>query len=207
LYRAYQQYAEAVERWRKEDYPQIRKLAKRAGATIYFEDELAVRSDYHSGMTWAAVGKTPVVKATGARFRVNLISAISAQGALRFMVTDKRLTAAVFIEFLKRLLHGAEAPIFLILDGHPVHRSTKVKKFVASTDGMLCLFFLPSYSPELNPDEMVWNHLKRHGIGKTAVTGPDNLKRKVIAHLRSLQMLPELVRSFFRERHVLYASA
>ena len=77
---------------------------------------------------------------------------------------------------------------------------------MASTDGKLCLFFLPSYSPELHPDEMVWNHLKRHGVGKTAVTGPDDLKRKVIAHLRSLQKLPELVRSFFRERHVRYAS-
>ena len=207
LYRAYQQDADAVERWRQEDYPQIKKLAKREGATIYFEDESAVRSDYHSGTTWAAVGKTPVVKATGARFRVNMISAISAKGALRFMVTDKRLTAAVFIEFLKRLLHGAETPIFLILDGHPVHRSSKVKKFVASTDEKLRLFFLPSYSPELNPDEMVWNHLKRHRVGKTAVTGPDDLKRKVIAHLRSLQKLPELVRSFFRERHVRYASA
>ena len=206
LYRAYQQDAEAVERWRREEYPVIKKVAKREGATIYFEDESAVRSDYHSGTTWAEVGKTPVVKVTGARFRVNLISAISAQGALRFMVTDKRLTAAVFIEFLKRLLHDAERPVFLILDGHPVHRSSKVKKFVVSTDGQLRLFFLPSYSPELNPDEMVWNHLKRHRVGKTVVTGSDDLKRKVIAHLRSLQKLPNVVRSFFRERHVRYAS-
>jgi transposase len=207
LYRAYQQDAQAVERWRQEEYPAIKKQAKRLGATIYFEDESAVRSDYHSGTTWAPVGKTPVVRATGARFRVNLISAISAQGALRFMVTDKRLTAPVFIDFLKRLLHGARAPVFLILDGHPVHRSAKVRKFAASTDGQLHLFFLPTYSPELNPDELVWNHLKRHRVGKTAVTGPDDLKRKVIGFLRSLQKLPAIVRAFFQEQHVRYASA
>jgi transposase len=175
-------------------------------ATIYFEDESAIRSDYHRGTTWAPVGNTPVVRATGARFRVNLISAISAQGALRFMVTEQRLTAAVFIEFLKRLLHGAKAPVFLILDGHPVHRSVKVRKFVAATEGRLRLFFLPPYSPELNPDELVWNHLKRHRVGKTTVTGHDDLKRKVIGFLRSLQKLPAVVQAFFHEQHVRYVS-
>ena len=152
------------------------------------------------------MGKTPVVRGTGARFRVNLISAISAQGALRFMVTKERLTGTVFIEFLKRLIHDADKPVFLILDGHPVHRSAKVKKFVDSTNGGLRLFFLPPYAPELNPDELVWNHLKHHRVGKTAVTGPDDLKRKVIAFLRSLQKLPAIVSAFFHEQHVRYAA-
>ena len=94
-----------------------------------------------------------------------------------------------------------------MLDGHPVHRSAKVRKFAESTDGQLRLFFLPSYSPELNPDELVWNHLKRHRVGKTAVTGPDQLKRMVIGFLRSLQKLPHIVRALFQERHVSYAAS
>ena len=207
LLRAYQQDPQRVERWKSEEYPSIKKLAKQVGATIYFADESAVRSDYHSGTTWAPVGKTPVIGTTGARFRVNLISAISAQGALRFMVTKERLTAEVFVDFLKRLLHGADAPTFLILDAHPVHRSAKVRRFVASTNGQLRLFFLPPYSPELNPDELVWNHLKRHRVGKTAIAGPDDLKRKVISFLHSLQKLTTVLRAFFHERHVRYVLA
>lgn len=207
LRRAYQRDPDAVRRWKEEEYPAIQKWAKRSGASIYFADESAVRSDYHSGTTWAPVAQTPVVPTTGARFSVNLISAVSARGTLRFMVIEGRLVAEVFIEFLRRLLHGAPAPVFLILDRHPVHRSSKVLEFVESTRGQLRLFYLPSYSPELNPDELVWNHLKHHRIGKTRVEGPDQLKRRVIGFLRSLQKLPYVVRGFFRERHVRYATS
>ena len=207
LRRAYQQNPEAVEQWREETYPQIKRLAKRVGATIFFEDESSVRSDYHSGTTWAPRGKTPVVSSTGARFSVNLVSAVSAQGALRFMLVEGRFNAAVFIDFLKRLLNDTDRPVFLIVDGHPVHRAVKVKRFVSSTEGQLQLFLLPSYSPELNPDELVWNHLKRHRVGKATIAGPDHLKRLVLSHLRSLQKLPAIVRGFFRESHVRYAAA
>ena len=204
--RAYQRDAEAVERWTTEEYPAIQKLAKREKATIYFGDEAAVRSDYHSGTTWAPKGQTPVVEATGARFRLNLISAISAKGLMRFMTIDDRLTAANFITFLKRLLHNAQEPIFLIVDRHPVHRSAKVRNFVASTDGRLRLFFLPSYSPDLNPDELVWNHLKRHRVGKSDFKGPRQLKERVLTYLQSLQRLPHILRGFFRASTVRYAA-
>jgi len=206
LRRAYQQNAEAVEQWRQETYPQIKRMAKRVGATIFFEDEASVRSDYHSGTTWAPIGQTPVVSSTGARFSVNLISAISAQGALRFMLVQGRFNAAVFVNFLKRLLSDMDQHVFLIVDGHPVHRAAKVKRFVASTNGRLQLFFLPSYSPELNPDELVWNHLKRHRVGKAMIAGPDHLKALVLNHLRSLQKLSAIVRGFFHEPHVRYAA-
>ena len=206
LRRAYQQNAEAVEQWRQETYPQIKRMAKRVGATIFFEDEASVRSDYHSGTTWAPIGQTPVVSSTGARFSVNLISAISAQGALRFMLVQGRFNAAVFVNFLKRLLSDIDQRVFLIVDGHPVHRAAKVKRFVASTNGRLQLFFLPSYSPELNPDELVWNHLKRHRVGKAMIAGPDHLKALVLNHLRSLQKLSAIVRGFFHEPHVRYAA-
>ena len=142
------------------------------------------------------------MSSTGARFSVNLVSAISAQGALRFMLVEGRFNAAVFIDFLKRLLNDSARPVFLVVDGHPVHRAAKVKRFVASTKGQLQLFFLPSYSPELNPDELVWNHLKRHRIGKATITGPDHLKRLVLSHLHSLQKLPAIVRGSFHDSHV-----
>ena len=204
--RAYQQDAEAVERWKTEEYPAIRNLAKKEQATIYFGDEAAVRSDYHSGTTWAPKGETPVVEATGARFRVNLISAISAKGLMRFMTIEDRLTAENFITFLKRLVHNASSPIFLIVDRHPVHRSAKVRDFVASTDGRLRLFFLPSYSPDLNPDELVWNHVKRHRVGKSSFKGPRQLRERVLTYLQSLQRLPHIVRGFFRAPSMRYAA-
>lgn len=211
LYRAYQQNPEAVARWREEEFPAIRAAAKAEGATIYFADEAGIRSDYHAGTTWAPVGRTPVVRATGARFSVNMLSAVSAQGALRFTVHEGTVNAAVFIDFCKRLLHDAEqiggGPVYLIVDGHPAHRAKATTAFVASTDGRLKLFFLPGYSPELNPDEWVWKNVKHDRIGKTGVTSQDDLKSKVISALRRLQKLPALVRGFFRDPHLRYITA
>ncbi len=206
LRRAYQQDKDRVEAWLQDEYPKIRAMARRKGATIYFADEASIRSDSHSGTTWAPKGKTPVIESTGARFSLNLISAISARGLMRFMTIDGRLNSDKFIEFLKRLLFNAEGPIFMIVDGHPVHRSGKVKNYVNSTEGKLRLFFLPPYSPELNPDELVWNHVKNHRIGKQSIKGPDDLKVKVLRCLRSLQRLPNKIKGFFREPHVRYAT-
>lgn len=207
LRRAYQQDPEAVDRWVNEEYPQIRKLAKREKAEIYFADEASVRSDYHSGTTWAPRGQTPVVASTGARFSLNLVSAVSPRGEMRFMTVKGRMNAATFIEFLQRLIKGAERPVFLVVDGHPTHRAVKVKKFVASTKGMLRLFFLPSYSPELNPDESVWNYLKNHHVGKATITGPDQFRALVLGTLRRIQKMPALVRSFFGQRELRYITA
>jgi hypothetical protein len=154
LHRAYQQNPEAVGRWKNEEYPAIRAQAEAEGATIWFADEAGIRSDYHAGTTWSPVGQTPQVKNTGARYSVNMISVVSAKGALRFAVYDGTTSAATFIDFCKRLLHDAAGPVYLIVDGHPAHRATATKEFAASTQGRLRLFFLPGYSPELNPDEM-----------------------------------------------------
>jgi transposase len=204
LRRAYQQDKEAVERWVKEEYPEIRKLAKREKAQILFADEASVRSDHHSGTTWAPRGKTPVVPTTGARFRLNLVSAVSPRGDMRFMTVNGRMNAGKFIEFLQRLMKGANRPVFLIVDGHPTHRAVKVKKFVASTEGKLRLFFLPPYSPELNPDESVWNYVKNHHVGKAMISGPDQFRPLVLGTLRRLQKMPALVRSFFEQKELRY---
>jgi transposase len=207
LHRAYQQNPDAVEAWKTEQFPAIRAEAKNAGATVYFADEAGIRSDYHAGTTWAPVGQTPVVANTGARHSINMLSAVSAQGALRFMLHDGTVNASVFIEFCRRLLKDAPGPVFLIVDGHPSHRANATKQFVAGTEGRLRLFFLPGYSPELNPDEWVWKNVKADRIGRIGVTSKDDLKTKATGALRRLQKLPALVRGFFRDPHLAYITA
>ncbi|MFL6221746.1 MAG: transposase [Actinomycetes bacterium] len=113
----------------------------------------------------------------------------------------------MFIDFCRRLLDDTPGPVFLVLDGHPVHRCKAVKQFAASTDGRLRLFFLPGYAPELNPDEWVWKQVKHDRIGRAGVTGPKDLKAKALAALHRLQKLPEVVRSFFRDPNLRYITA
>lgn len=174
LFRACQQDPERVEQWQQELFPALRERARQQGGVIYFLDESGVRSDHHAGTTWAPVGKTPVVRTTGARFSLNVIGAITPRGEFRFMTYAGTMHTEVFIDFLRRLLKDEEeCPIHLVVDGHSVHRSRAVKKFVQATEGKLELHFLPPYSPELNPIEQVWNHAKNHQIGKQPITGPD----------------------------------
>ena len=207
LHRAYQQNPEAVGRWKDEEYPAIRAQAEAQGATIWFADEAGIRSDCHAGTTWSLVGQTPQVKNTGARYSVNMISVVSAKGALRFAVYEGNTSAATFIGFCKRLLHDAPGPVYLIVDGHPAHRATATKQFAASTQGRLKLFFLPGYSPGLNPDEWVWKNVKHDRIGKTGVTSKQDLKARAIGALRRLQKRPRLVRAFFADPHLRYITA
>lgn len=206
LWRAYQQDGSRVEQWLKKEYPRIRALAKREKAEIYFEDESGVRSDFHSGSTWALRGHTPVVRVTGQRFSLNMISAVSPRGALRFMVVKGGVGAAVFIRFLKRLIHGAKRPIFLIVDGHPAHRAKAVTRYVSTVSQRLRLYFLPAYSPELNPDEQVWNDVKNNAVGRSRLENPEDLHRTVVGRLRFLQKSPARVRSFFQMPETRYAA-
>jgi len=205
LYRAIEQDPERVRQWREEEYPGIRRQAQQQRAEIYFGDEAGVRSDCHAGTTWGAKGQTPVVVSTGQRNSVNMISAVSARGHLRFMLTKGRVNGPVFVEFLKRMMHHAQRPIFLILDGGSFHHSRPVRDYVESLGGKLQLFFLPPYSPELNPDEQVWNYVKHHGVAKAALHSRDDLKKFVLARLHSLQRLPWTIRMFFLTPDTQYA--
>jgi len=204
LFRAYQKSPEAVEQWKQTVFPVIKKRAAKLGATIYFQDESGIRSDFHSGTTWAPKGQTPVIEVTGARFSLNMIGAIDMRGQLRFVVVKGSVSGEQICDFLIRLMHNAEKPVFLIWDGHPTHRAKKVKQCIASFEGKLEVYTLPSYSPELNPTEQVWNNVKNHGIGRKKVFGPDQLKSMVIGHLRRLQKLPSIVKSFFRHPECKY---
>ena len=203
LYQAWQQDAVLVRTWEQETFPAIRREAKAAGAVVFFADESGLRSDYHTGTTWAPKGETPVVSATGRRFSFNMISAVSPRGDFRFMIHEGTVDSDVFITFLKRLLIGSEQPVFLIVDGHPVHKSAAVKRFIAEQNGRLKLFFLPPYSPHLNPDEQVWAHVKRK-VSRKLVTDKAEMKRLAIGALRSIQKLPGLVRNFFRQPECQY---
>lgn len=206
VWRAYQQKPEVVQQWLDKEYPRIRSMARRMKAQIFFGDEAGVRSDHHAGTTWAMKGKTPIVSSTGARFGLNMISAVSAQGEFRFMVVKGRVASSQFIEFIKRLLQGTKQMIFLIVDGHPAHKSRKVANYVDTIKKRFRLFFLPPYSPELNPDERVWNDLKNNAVGRQAISSPEQLHGAVVSHLRFIQKSPGRVRGYFNNETTKYAA-
>ena len=204
LYRASQQNPEAVQRWKQEEFPEIREQARKEGAEVYFGDESGVRTDHHAGTTWAPVGQTPVVEVTGERKSVNMISAVSPGGTLHFEVFFGSCNATVFVEFLKKLMHDAPGPVYLILDNVSFHKAPPVKEYVASLEGRLKLFFLPGYSPELNPDEWVWKNVKHDDIKRAGIQRGSELFGIATRALERLQRLPEVIRGFFRDPALAY---
>jgi transposase len=207
LHRAIERDESMVKRWLKKEYPQIKALAGKEGADIYFGDAAHIRSDHHAGRTWGVKGETPIVRATGARHGMSLISAITSRGHMRFMIIDKgSVNADVFIEFLKRLIKGAERKIFLIVDRGSAHRARKVAAFVETLGGKLRLFFLPPYAPDHNPDELVWKHLKADTVGRMATTGKEDFEKKVRRSMRDLQNDKRKIISFFQKPSLKYAA-
>jgi transposase len=207
LRRALEQDNALVQQWLKKEYPKIKALAVRERADIYFGDAAHIRSDHHAGRTWGKKGKTPIVLTTGQRRGLSMISAITSRGHLRFMIIeDGSVNADAFIEFIKRLLVAAKRKIFLIVDGGPAHRAKKTKAFVEGLQGKLRLFFLPPYSPDRNPDELVWKHVKADTVGRMVVTSKEDLVQKVRSSLLSLQRLPGKIRAFFRKETLRYAA-
>lgn len=205
--RAAERNAEAVARWREQDYPAIAARALAEGASVWFQDESGVRSDYHSGTTWAPIGCTPVVVGTGKRFSVNMISSVSPRGRLHFRLAEGRLNAEKFIDYLRALLHDVKGKIFLVVDGHPTHKAKKVKAFLETTAGRLELFFLPGYSPNLNPDEWVWKNIKHDTVGKTTVFTEHELRAVIQRAVDRLRKFPTIVRGFFRDPELAYITA
>lgn len=205
VWRAWQQDPDAVKRWQSRQFPALRAYAKRVGAKVYFGDEAGIRSDHHAGTTWSPRGRTPVVKATGARFGCNMVSAISPTGELRFMVTEKRMNADLFCEFIDRLMHGEDGHVLLIVDGHPSHKAKKVAEHIKRYNGRFHLYLLPGYSPELNPDELVWGWVKNHQIGKDAsISNKKELMSAARAALASLQKQKDKIVGFFRHSDLSY---
>jgi len=206
LRRAYERDPVAVQRWLDEEYPAIRRQAKQENAEIHWGDEMGLRSDHQTGTSYGRKGRTPVVAGTGQRFRCNMISTITNRGRLSFMVFKRRFTADVMIEFLKRLTRQCSQKVLLIVDGHPVHRSAKVRRWVDKHDESIQLFRLPGYSPELNPDELLNQDVKSNALGRRRPQDQDEMVGDVRSYLRSTQRQPSVVKNYFCEEQVAYAA-
>ena len=204
--RAYEQNRAQVQYWLQTKYPAIGQQAKEAGARIYWGDEMGLRSDHPVGRTWGVKGDTPVVKVPGKRFGCNMISAITNLGNLNFMVFEGRFNSKVFIDFMSRLIRQNEGPVFLIVDGHPVHRSRAVLDWVEERKDSIHLFFLPGYSPELNPDELLNQDIKSNSVGRRRAKDKAELVKNVRSYLRSRQRRPSIVQKYFHGQHVRYAA-
>jgi transposase len=204
LYRSYEQDPEKVRKWKDETFPQIQAQAKREGAVIFFADEASVRTNYHAGTTWAPVGKTPVVPGSGKTRSISMVSAISPRGELHFQIHEAGIKKEEFLEFCKMLIADMGRPVFLILDNSQVHRAKILKEHVEQSGGMLTVFFLPPYSPDLNPDEWVWKNVKHDNLGRASVRSETELAQFAEAALAKLKELPEKVRSFFGDPALRY---
>ena len=203
-HKSYKQDPEKVRVYLTETYPEVVAKAKQHRARLYFVDEASFRSDAHRGTTWGKIGETPVVRDSGGRFGFKLISAVSARGHLHFAVIDGSMDADTFIDFLRKLHHDAGCPIFVIADNAKYHHSKKVRAFLESQSGQIMMAFLPPYSPELNPDEQVWNHAKAD-VGKRLIKSKQEMGSVVLAALRSIKEKVDLVKSFFHLPATLYA--
>jgi transposase len=206
--RALEQNPAAVRRWLAETYPAIRTQAKREGGVVLWLDEMGVRSDAATGRSWAPVGQTPVIKRTGKRFRVNMISAVSNAGMLRFRLFVGSFTGAVFIDFLRRLLGDCGGrKVHLIVDGHPVHRAKLVSAWVGRHAERIELHFLPGYSPELNPVELLNHDVKANAAGRRRPRSAGELRDELQGYLRRRQRQPAVVVRFFDHPTTRYAAA
>lgn len=206
LRRAYERDPVAIERWTRQEFPKLRARAKRAGAKIFFLDEAGVRSDQILGRTWGLRGKTPEVATSGRRQSVNAISAVNARGEFWYEIYTDRLNATRFLKLLRNFMRRRRSPVFLVLDGHPAHTAKAVAQYVQGLSGRLEVHFLPGYAPELNPDEFVWNHLKRQGVSKKPLRQAESLRGRVQSDLAQIKSRPALVRSFFRAPSVAYTA-
>jgi len=206
LMRAYERDPAAIEAWKKDTYPGIAAAAKRNRAEIYFWDESGFRADAVRGRTWGVKGETPVVAVPGKRQSVSAASAVNSKGGFWFATYKGGMSADLFVAMLKLIMRARRRPLFLILDSLPAHKAKVVLDYVAGTNGKLKLFFLPGYAPELNPDELVWSHMKRTGTAKRPLASNESLQDRVEADLFKIKNNRRLVRSFFRAPDVSYIS-
>ena len=204
LQRAYQRDPEAIEQWQRGTFPAIVRQAKAQGAEIFFWDESGFRADTVHGKTWGVRGQTPVVQRPGQRQSISAASAVNAKGAFWFCTYEGALNAEFFVELLKQMMKYRKKPIHLVLDSLPAHKKAIVRDYVASTEGKLTFHFLPGYAPDLNPDELVWSHIKRTGTARRPLRKGEKLRDKIDEQLAKLQQMPRLVRSFFQAPSVAY---
>ena len=206
LRRAYEQSPVKVQEWLDKTYPVIKEKAKQEGADIYWGDETGIRTHSQYGRAYAPKGKTPVVTISGKRTSTNMISAITNQGKVRFQIYDGRMNAQQLIQFMKRLIRDAKRKVFLILDNLRVHHAKLVQAWLAKHLEEIEVFHLPSYSPELNPDEYLNCDLKIGVHSQRSARNKNQLKAKVLSHMRMLQKQPCRVMKYFKHPKISYAA-
>jgi transposase len=205
--KAYEQRPEAVQKWLDEQYPAIAERAKAEGGEIHWGDETALVNTDVRGRSYAPAGQTPVTYTVGGtRQKLSMIATVTNKGKTRWMIIDEAFTSDTLIEFLEALIKDAGRKVFLILDNLRVHHSKPVKAWAAERQDTIELFYLPSYSPELNPEERLNADLKQAIGTKVPVRTKAKLKLAATAHMTSLEQSPERVRSFFQDPRVKYAA-
>ncbi len=207
LRRAYERDEKAIKAWVSRTYPKLKKQAKREGKEIFWLDEAGVRSDDPLQRTWGLRGKTPIVQTSSQRQSLNIITALSNTGGFWYMTYAGKFDADIFISCLSDFMRHRKRPVMIIMDGHPVHKSRKVKEYVQSLCGKLEIQFLPPYAPEHNPDEYVYQYVKKEGVTKKPLKKGESLKLRVITDLEKIKSNKKLIISFFNASHVTFASA
>lgn len=205
--KAYEQRPEAVRAWLNEQYPEIEQRAKSEEAEIHWGDETAVVNTDVRGRSYAPAGQTPVTYAVGGtRQKLSMIATVTNQGKTRWMIIDESFNSEKLIEFLQALIQDAGKKVFLILDNLRVHHSKPVKAWVAEHQDKIELFYLPSYSPELNPEERLNADLKQALYSKVPVRTKARLKAATTEHMQTLEKSPERVKKYFQDPRVKYAA-
>lgn len=205
IYKSYKRDPKAMKQYLDRTFPGLRARARRIGAMIYFVDEAAVRSDAHRGTTWGKIGQTPEVTDSGDRFSLKLISAVSPRGDMRFSSFEGRMNGERFVDFLKKLRTDAGRPIIVIADNASYHTGGSVRRYVAQSQGDVAVENLPAYSPELNPDEQVWNHAKAR-LAKLFVATKQEFQAALFSIMLSIQRSAALILSFFQLPDTKYAA-
>ena len=195
-----------LRRWLEEKYQEIRRLARQKRAEIYWGDEMGVRSDHACGRSYGRCGETPVIPGTDKRFGCNMVSAITNRGRLYFMILKVRFQSKVFTDFLRRLVRQVPRYVFLIIDQHPVYIAANVKKWLKKHEDRIQVFYLPSYSPELNPDENLNQDVKSNAVGRRRPHDQKQMMRHVRSYLYGRQRRPQLVKKYFKAKSVRYAA-
>ncbi len=204
--RAAEQRPELVRKWREEVYPAIKRRAELEGADIHWGDETGLRNDDVRGRSFAKRGKTPVVRVLNKRFGRSIISTITNRGQMRWMVFKGALDAEIFQDFLARLIKGAKRKVFLILDNLPVHHAKVLRPWLEKHKERIELFFMPGYSPELNPVEVANADLKKNVTSAPPPRTEEQLVENILAHYRSVSKKPKHIKSYFGHPDVRYAA-
>ncbi len=204
--KAFEQKPEKVKQWLETEYPSIKKRAAKEDAVIYFGDETGMRSDHQAGRSYAPKGETPVIKKTGQRFSLNMISAISNKGHLQFMIIDGRFNSEVFQTFLKQMIKYSRQKIYFVTDGHPAHKTKKLNEWLEANKERIEVFFLPPYSPELNPQEYVNQDVKTNVIGKKRPINKAQMRNNVEEFMNKRKNDKRQVQKYFHVSHVRYAA-